>query len=161
VYLGAFIPVNRNPVINSITLYKVRGDVSSFNQYTDISRADGVQILNGGDSIHFETGFSYFLVANRDYNIIDTAVSMSGWRDLESSIFDWFYSNDDSIPGVSKESLFMLKSRPGSSVVKVYPSQVSSMRHVSIWVVLYDAFIGERLRPVGFSFKAYNGVVVK
>ena len=147
-----FIPVNRNPVINQITLYKVRGELKSFSPHYDHSRIDTSYDFTKTKSITFEKGYSYFLFANMDFPV-DTGISMYRAKGLEDFVFEWFYYNENP-NGISADSLFLIENwPPNSGSIRLLPPLSRQVRHFSIWLVIYDYYLGERLRPVGFGVK--------
>ena len=65
-YLGTYIPVNRNPQIKNVRLYKVRGDRKKFDFAANSPEIVAYYDLQGLDSIPYESGFSYFLEVFRE-----------------------------------------------------------------------------------------------
>ena len=160
-YLGSAIPVNHNPVIDWVRLYKIRGSRRSFDITRDLSLVDSIYEMGGDDdTIFIEDGCSYFLVADSGTASIDRGVSLtSGSLSQEIFNYEWFYRNDDSFPDQKIDNLLVLQSIPGSNNTRLLPSVDKRMEHFSIWLVVYDSFFGERLRPVGFWFRGFRGVM--
>ncbi len=162
-YLNSTVPVNRNPVIEWSRLYKVKGSsVNSFDPAKNGSLVDQVYSMDEvyRDTVVIEEGYSYFLAADSGTRSLDYGMSMnSGQLSQESFIYEWFYRNDDFLESVDPEKLIVLEKSPGSKFVKLLPPIDRRMKHFSLWLVTYDTFMGERLRPVGFCFRAMHGVI--
>ncbi|NLG18121.1 MAG: hypothetical protein GX556_12385 [Fibrobacter sp.] len=162
-YLNSTVPVNRNPVIEWSRLYKVKGtSVNSFDPAKNASLVDQVYSMDEvyRDTVVIEDGYSYFLAADSGTHSLDYGMSMnSGQMSQESFIYEWFYRNDDFLESADPEKLIVLEKSPGSKFVKLLPPIDRRMKHFSLWLVTYDTFMGERLRPVGFCFRAMHGVI--
>ncbi|MDP4103328.1 MAG: hypothetical protein Q8935_00125 [Bacillota bacterium] len=152
-HLGTYIPVNKNPVIEQIMLYKIKGIKNSFDPVADHQLIDTAYTFSGYQTISFDKNCSYFLSASTNYYTADTGMTLSGTRGKEDYTFEWFYKNNDKTE-VSSESFFytdIFERR--SATVHIKPPLSSEMQHFSVWLVVYDFYIGERFRPVGFGLK--------
>lgn len=161
-YLNSSVQVNRNPVIEWMKLYKVRGSsLLSFHPVKDASLVDAVYDLKGvfSDTVLIEDGYSYFLIPDPGTASLDYGMSMtSGSLRPETFHHEWFYRNDYPPAGQDHDKLLMIQRTPGSKDVKLLPPLDRRAKHFSLWLVTYDSYMGERLRPVGFCFRAFHGV---
>ncbi|HEX3020686.1 MAG TPA: hypothetical protein VHP36_10310 [Chitinispirillaceae bacterium] len=156
-YLGSYIPVNMNQKIEKMYLYRVKGDKESFESGKDI--IDAIYDLAMVDSIPYEKGCSYFLeVVRKDPQ--DSAFSMSGFRDLENHTCEWFMQDNNKL-NASDRNCFKIKYEMSrTSLVKINMPSNPVNRTFLVWCVMYDYFIGERLRPVGFSMQCFKETFV-
>lgn len=152
-HIGTFIPVNKNPVIEQITLYKVKGIKKSFDPYIDYQLIDTAYTFSGYQTISFDKNYSYFLSAGTNYYTADTGMTLSGTRGKESYAFEWFYKNNDKTESSSESFFYTDIWQRRTAIVHIKPPSNSKMQHFSVWLVVYDLYIGERLRPVGFGLK--------
>ncbi len=156
---GLDVEVNRNPVIDKVQLFKVYGNTSSFDsQSKDIKKV--YDLSSGPDTISIEKGYSYFLKASVVDSIIDTSYNFNSGNDTtELFYYKWFYRNIDEVSDVAMDDLMKIQVQPfDSNTVKMLPSLDKRMKHFSIWLAVYDGLYGARLRPIGFAFKAIDGV---
>ena len=158
-YLGTYIPVNRNPQIKNVRLYKVRGDRKKFDFAANSPEIVAYYDLQGLDSIPYESGFSYFLEVFRENGLVDSGVSLQGIYDNEHYTCEWFMQ-DNSYQGSGSGFLKIEKDLAFSSVVKIRLPANPLGRSFTLWCVVYDYYLGERLRPVGFAIKCTRGVFI-
>jgi hypothetical protein len=69
----------------------------------------------------------------------------------------WFFRDEDVVPGVPLDSLISV-GRSRTNAVEFLPPVDTRMQRFSLWLVGYDDFRGERLRPTGFTFLSRQGV---
>jgi hypothetical protein len=154
------IPVNRNPVVTWIRCYRVTGDPVVFDPVTDKKIVDTLfNLFPEPDTIVIEPGFHYFLVADSATGSLDSAVSLTDQslqaRPEELS-YEWFFENCDEVSS-SLDSQMLLDNAFRGPSVTLLPSLDVRMRNFTLWLVTYDSFLGEKLRPVGFSFRSVQG----
>lgn len=157
-YLGAYITVNNNPKINSIRLYEVKGEKKTFNWDDFQSVTDTFYNIPVTDTIRYKKGYSYFLAVLRNSNPIDTGMSFSGIRGAENFNCEWFLNNGSTPENISH--IYLTKSMSRSSIVKVNLPSDLSVGCFTVWCVLYDYYLGERLRPVGFDMRCGKIAIV-
>lgn len=151
-YLGENIPVNRNPQIDRLILYKIKGEVSSI----DVSNIDAIYSLSNSTVIQYQKGYSYFLYVERN-NPVDTGVTMIGVKGGEKYAYEWFIH--DSV-GNTVDALITIKGITSrSSIAKLCFPPWPYNRNITVWCVVYDYYLGERLRPVGFAAKRAIAVI--
>ncbi len=158
-YLGKYIPVNRNPQIERICLYRVRGERETFDPQKNASFLDTSYDLMDLDSITYKRGCSYFLQVFRKGGLIDSSVSLQGILDEEHYTCEWFMQ-DNSNQGSGSGLMRLVGDMSLSSIVKIKMPANPVNRSFTVWCVVYDFLLGERLRPVGFAIRRTRGVVV-
>ncbi len=159
-YLGTYITVNRNPQIKNIRLYKVRGERNTFNPAENPSAIAAYYDLKSLDSIHYESGYSYFLEVIHQSKLVDTGVSLQGVYGNEHYTSEWFMQ-DISYQGSESDFLRIEKNYTISSVVKIKMPANPIGRSFILWCVVYDYYLGERLRPVGFDIMCTRSIFIK
>ncbi len=150
------IPVNHNPSIDWIRCCRVKSNKLLFDPIKDSALIDTVyELYPGCDTIQIDTGYRYFLAADTlqfidsCFSITDSAMS----RQPERFSCEWFFQNSGTSQDMSVDSLVSLGVNFTGSSIEITPPVDTRLRRVNIWLVMYDSFLGERLRPVGFSLK--------
>lgn len=160
-YIEPRIPVNHNPVIKWIEVCRLKkGDNnSSFDPIADADRIDTTfQFDTANDTVPIDEGYHYFLVCDSAVASLDSGYSLTSTNvQRENILCDWLFRDEDQIPGVPLDSLVALGSGR-SNAVELLPPVDTRMEHFSLWLVGYDRFRGERLRPVGFTILSRQGV---
>jgi hypothetical protein len=151
-YLGTYIPVNRNPQIKNVRLYQVRGERKTFNFAENSSEVVAYYDLKGLDSIPYQKGCSYFLQVFKESGLVDSGVTLQGIYDREHYTSEWFMQ-DNSYQGSGSDFLRIEKDLTTSLMVKIKMSTNPLGRSFTLWCVVYDYYLGERLRPVGFAIR--------
>ncbi|MCX7727064.1 MAG: hypothetical protein N2053_09480 [Chitinispirillaceae bacterium] len=156
------IPINRNPNYNWIKCFRVRGlNNSMFDPLSDYKAVDTVyELFPRVDTIEIDVGYQYFLVADSNIFPVDYGYSLtekSGIKRQETFWYEWLYENQNTLNKKDMDSLMILGNSVGNNIVELLPSLDSRLKEFSLWVVLRDRFIGERLRPVGFNVKYIKG----
>lgn len=126
---------------------------NSFDPYIDYQLIDTAYTFSGYQTISFDKNYSYFLSAGTNYYTADTGMTLSGTRDKEDYTFEWFYKNNDKTESSSESFFYQDILQHRTATVHIKPPLNSKMQHFSVWLVVYDYYIGERLRPVGFGLK--------
>lgn len=167
--------VNHNPRIDSIGIYKVKGEKNSYNpaekKHLFIRIDSNIAPAN---TVPVEDGYSYFLVAF--YNQPDTFQSLFDLSDssgskahLEKITTIWFFKqNDDETRDISPNEFMKTQNGIGSvtksyninspisyydlqSLVKIIPPTDKSIRSINVWCQVQDNTDNEILHPVGSS----------
>ncbi|NLD91071.1 MAG: hypothetical protein GX639_00235 [Fibrobacter sp.] len=170
-------PINTNPSIKWIGIYKVKDGISStfhpnnpdykgkfelFYLYNAISPEKQT------DTISIEKNYSYFISSNSQ---IDFSVQPNG-DTLKDTVCDFIEIDTLSIPepfnykyffqnldktNEEPDSLLMIDEN-NSNIVKLNPPVYKSMKHFKIWLVLYDSYDAEWNRPRGCDIQSVKGV---
>jgi hypothetical protein len=160
-FLEPSIPVNHNPVINWIEVCRLKKGVKMtfFDPLRDADKIDAVFPLDSADdTIPIDEGYRYFLVCDSAAASLDSGYSLTkGNIDRENLMCRWFFRNEDPAAGVQQDSLMGI-GQSSSNAVELLPPVDTRMKTFSLWLVGYDEFLGERLRPRGFTFLQRRGV---
>jgi hypothetical protein len=160
-FLDSRIPVNHNPVINWIEVCRLKkgASSSSFDPIADADKIDTTFRLDiANDTVPIDEGYHYFLVCDSAVASLDSGYSLTSSNvQRENLLCDWLFRDEDQVPGIPLDSLVALGSGR-SNAVELLPPVDTRMQHFSLWLVGYDRFRGERLRPVGFTFLFRHGV---
>lgn len=155
------ISVNRNPVIEWIRCYRVTKEQVVFDPLIDKSIVDTVfRLFPESDTILIEPGFNYFFVADSAVASRDSAVSLTDpalQRRIEEYSYEWFFENTGIDADPASDSLMLLDNSFLGPSVTLLPSLDVSLRNFTLWLVVYDSFLGEKLRPTGFTLKSIQG----
>ena len=155
------IPVNRNPVVEWIRCYRVTKNPVVFDPLADRNIIDTVfRLFPETDTILIEPGYHYFFVADSAVASRDSAVSLTDpalQRRPEELSYEWFFENADAGFGGATDSLMLLENAFRGPSVTLLPSVDVRLRDFTLWLVTYDSFLGEKLRPTGFSFRTVHG----
>ncbi len=158
--MGIDVEVNRNPVIDSVLLYKVSGNHSALDPQSKYLRSVYNLTDQLPDTIFIEKGHTYFLKAEETDSLTDYGYTYSNAAYQKENFFHkWFYRNEDEVSGTAMDDLVKIGMPTfDSNTVKLLPPLDKRMKIFSIWLAVYDEIYGVRLRPVGFAFKAMHGV---
>jgi hypothetical protein len=177
-----FLPVNNNPEIKWIAIYKVpSGSSECFSPHNvDAKGRSSVTYLYNtffpdsvADTVVIDTGYSYFLACNKgiDFHLNtsgdtindttcdflelpgDSAVSVP-----EEYDYRWFFQNVDSIDEVKDSLLVLLDGTTGPGTIQIKIPVNTAMKHFKIWVVVSDFITGMYSRPKGFAVGSGEGV---
>ncbi len=157
--IDASIPVNRNPRVGRVNCYRVKGDMVVFDPEENRDAIDTVfRIFPRTDTVLIDKGFRYFLVADSLIGSPDYGVSLTDPmnRYPENYSYEWFFRNG---PGAVMhiDSLLTLNNGFGNESVELVPSVDTRLTGFGLWLVTFDGFLGEKLRPVGFEVKCMSG----
>jgi hypothetical protein len=167
------IPVflNHNPRIDSIGIYKVKGEKNSYNpaennhQFIRIDKGDRLTNI-----VPVQDGYSYFLVAFHDHpdtfqSLFDLSIS-SGSLHLEKLTTIWFFQqNDQETRDISPNRFMKAGGRDTrsfninstinyydlQSISKITPPTDKSIKTITVWCQIRDDTDNEILHPVGSS----------
>jgi hypothetical protein len=148
------IPVNKNPVIDEVYIYKVKGE-----NIASIDNKDGLEIMTyirNSDGnyppIEVEKGYSYFISALSDKSL-DSAmiITPSGTaRTLESHrIYRQFQLRKDQTAGVHHTEYLNISNFNG----KITMPKNKKIEDVIFWVTVKDEVFGDSMRPEGSALE--------
>jgi len=178
--LARRLPVNHNPALRFIALYKVQGDTSTFDP-NDSRRSFSMNYLQtvipgtfANDTMEIDTGYSYFLGTdtgivsyrgNDGMTINDTdidrttilytktsqtAVSYDSIKD-EYFSYKWFYEQHGGRASADNNDEMTLEQEQGKSIAKLHPPLDLSVSGCTIWVKIIDGLYSNAPRPTGIS----------
>jgi len=149
-------PINNNPVIDSVVVYKVKGkDRMAFDYKTE--RAAATFRLDVKDAVFaVEDGFSYFIEAHSE-NSIDSTITADLNRIAEKHVAHWFFALDkNEIAGVKHTDLMDFGSVMGNQW-SIVPPKNRRVEKFTLWVTVHDEAPNERMRPMGSALKEVSG----
>jgi hypothetical protein len=173
----SLFPVNTNPSIKWIGIYKVKNEISNnFWPYdtTNKGKFELYYLYNTiapekqTDTILIANNYTYFITSNTQMpffvqpngdTLIDTVcdfINIDSMSIPESFNYKYFFQNLDKTNEVP-DSLLVIDNE-NTSMAKLYPPVFTSMKHFKIWVVLYDSFNAEWSRPRGCNIQSVKGV---
>lgn len=155
------IPMNHNPEVRWVRCFRTTGSIGVFDPKTHKDRIDTVfNLYPQGDTILVDNGYQYFLVADSTPEIVDSGYSITDSTftpEPEQLSYEWFYENSETETDVDLDSLMALNNSFGGPSVELLPPLRPEFERFSLWLVVYDEFLGEKLRPVGFDLKCISG----
>jgi hypothetical protein len=140
------IPINNNPVIEDIVVYKVKGEeITSVHDKSGLD-IDTIKLVKGQITpIPVESGYSYFLDALTE-NSLDSTTTMYGNRVQERhEIYRQFQLDEGEKSGVKNTDYLDINSFSG----KITMPSNKKIQHVTFWVTVKDEVVNERMRPEG------------
>jgi hypothetical protein len=177
------LPVNNNPRIKWIAVYKVPENLSNnfspkkpelagkftvtylYNEYSPQALSDTIEI---------DKGYRYFLDSDSGLNtyvspsgdtIHDTTCDFTQIRTNDSVYtfpeqytYSWFFQNEDDLDEVKDSLLTVIDGNSGSTLKELSPPVFTSMKHFKLWLVVYDEFPDQWSRPRGFAMRSVCGV---
>jgi len=173
----SLFPVNTNPSIKWIGIYKVKSEISSNFQPSDTANKGKFELFylynafapdKQTDTISIENNYTYFIASNSQIpfyiqpngdTLKDTVcdfVKVDTFTIPESFNYKYFFQNLDNTNEV-QDSLLIINNE-NSSMVKLIPPVFTSMKHFRIWLVLYDSFNADWSRPRGCDIRSVKGV---
>ena len=194
--VAEMLPVNHNPAIRWIGVYKVhKTGIMSFDPgaaefagtYTLSYLYNELYPDSVSDTVVIEKGYTYYAAADTGIvsfcqravdsirgadsswklipaDSVTTDTSLDRYRytsaktgrdtiEFETWYYDWQYQNLD-LDSVTMplDSLFMLMPG-GNSRAALLPSIDKKLTHAKLWVSVFDTYLGEFNRPIGFTIK--------
>jgi hypothetical protein len=148
-------PVNTNPVIDSVIVYKVKGNITNIDDRSGLEY-DVIVIDNSGNSIiEVEKGYSYFLSAVTSR--LDYTITMDGNRIQEiHRIFRQFRLDPEETAGVHHSRYLDINNFNNDNGLITFPSD-RSITKFTFWITAQDDVANERMRPVGTALKEVSG----
>lgn len=178
-----YLPINHNPKIKWVAVYKVPEDISKdfsplnpglagkFDEFFLYNEYSPEKVI---DTIEIDDGYKYFLFA--DYGM-NTYVNSSGdsihdttcdfveyptkdtvYTLSEQYYYKWFFQNKDNVDEVKDSLLTVGQSGSTMDLVELTPPIFTSMQHFNIWLVVYDGFGDQYNRPRGYAMRSLDGV---
>jgi hypothetical protein len=133
-----------------------------FDPETHKDRIDTVfNIYPERDTILVDAGYQYFLVADSTPTLLDSGYSITDSTFTprpEMLRFEWFFQNTERDEDVDLDSLLALENSFGGPSVEMLPPLRPEYETFNLWLVTYDQFLGEKLRPVGFDVTCISGI---
>lgn len=173
----SLFPVNSNPSIKWIGIYKVKNEISSNFQPHDTASKGKFELFylyntftpdKITDTIVIEKNYTYFIASNSQIpffvnpngdTLRDTVcdfITIDTLSVPESFNYKYFFQNLDNTNEVP-DSLLVIDNN-NSNMATLKPPVFTSMKHFRIWVVLYDSFNAEWSRPRGCDIQSVKGV---
>jgi hypothetical protein len=163
---GAGVRSNNNPIIDSVGIYKVKGNsVLSFD--ADDANVEFLRLPFTGDSataVAIDKGYTYFIEAFA--GVRDTVVTLGdiaagdveATKKLEEVTAEWLYQFDrDEIEDLSPNSLMNITALTDLRAV-LSPPQAKEVREFTVWVQLTDSKIGVLNRSQGSTVAEVHGI---
>ncbi len=154
------VSVNRNPVIDSLGIYKVKGNVDEFdstNKAYTFYRIDKVD--NQNQVIKIEKDYTYFVeVFTNNPDSSRTLLDLQrGTMKPEKYITQWFFAMDSSESNGVNYTKFMDISGDDLREILTPPAS-GDIKTFTIWAQVYDNFANEMNRPMGSMLIEGHGV---
>jgi len=158
------IPVNRNPVVDSIVVYKVKGkNVSTFDSKSSLkSTTPHIWLYNPQSPvedpvIEVEDGYTYFLEAFSSSRL-DSSITMGGKDTLETHYAYWQFQLDPKEAGGVHFSRYMdIGGGMGNSLSILTPPSNTDIKKFTLWVTVIDDFLNEMNRPEASTLAEVSG----
>jgi hypothetical protein len=154
------VRVNRNPVIDSMGIYKVEGNVKEFdstNKTATFYRIDKVE--NQNQVIKIDKDYTYFVkVFTNNPDSSRTLLDLQrGSMKTEMYFAQWYFAMDSSESNDVNYSKFM--SIDGDELCEILiPPASGTIQKFTIWGQVYDNFANEMNRPQGSMLIEGHGV---
>jgi len=154
------VPINNNPVIDSILVYKVKGsNITSFDNKS--GRAYETIRHDKSDTlvIPVQSGYTYFLeVFSSPFDktmTMDAALAGSQtFNTQEDHVSYWqFQMNKNESSGVSRGKQMDVDNMFG----RLIPPSDKSIKNFTLWVTVKDEVFNERFRPRGSALAEIQG----
>jgi len=159
---SAGMPINNNPVVDSVVVYKVMGrDLITFDSKTETAADSFVLYRANGPAvedavIEVANGFSYFIEAHTAGSV-DSTTTMFGARVAERHYAYWQFALDkDEIAGVKPADYMDFGSIMGTQW-SLWPPRDKRIKKFTFWVTVTDEVLNERLRPEGSTLVEMSG----
>jgi hypothetical protein len=167
-----YVFVNKNPTLNWIGIYKIKGTASSFEPGPNdtlicLYAADSSAIPSPrrfSDTVGIDKGYVYYAVADSGgYNgtiTRDSSRSNSGVVGYENYSYLWFYQSDPTeAQGVDPQNQLIIDNGARNYYAQLSPPLNCAIQHAKIWVRVSDSFDNEANRPIGVSLYEMNVVL--
>ena len=154
------VPVNNNPVIDSLGIYKVPGTIDEYNPAENRHTFYRLDVPAGQEkTILLEKDYSYFVEVFT--NTPDTTRTLlditNGTSQVETYYAQWFYQMDSTeMDGVSYNDYMNINTDKLQDVI--VPPADEKIKKFTIWAQVRDELTNEVLRPVGSSLIEGRGV---
>jgi hypothetical protein len=147
------IPVNTNPIIKDVVVYKVRGaDVTNIENKTGLDYDTIVLDKSGNSAIEIENGYSYFLDALTSN--FDTSQTMQeNWGQEKHYVYRQFQLDSRETAEIH-HSKFMSFDEGSGKITFPTDSRITKF---TFWVTVTDEFLNELMRPEGSALAEVSG----
>lgn len=178
------IYVNHNPEVNYMVLHKFKKDPypdftsdkftdkdTSFVLYlrdsSDISHIPSKNIVFN-DTVLIDSGYSYYVSVDSGYvagklqkdlatSLLEDSTGSDGSVSYETFYTQWYYEMDkDEMDLVPNYKDHMVINSSGNFMDNLYPPLDTRITKATLWVQVYDYFIGEMLRVSGNGLHEAN-----
>jgi hypothetical protein len=177
-----FFPVNNNPKIKWLAIYKVPSSQSEdFNPHSPkLNDSTSITYLYNeyypdsvSDTVVIDKGYSYYLACNQgiDFHfgpqgdtVRDTTCDFVSLPDNTDSLvseeynYKWFFQNQDDLDEVKDSLMVLMTESSGAGYISIKTPVFTDMTHFKIWVVVNDNFSGLYSRPRGYAVGTGEGV---
>jgi len=157
---GVNVPVNRNPVVDSIVVYKVEGkNITNFdNKNAGNRQYTSVRLDKSKDPVILaEDGYTYFLEAFSGSSV-DRSITMGGKDTLEAHYAYWQFQLDPAEAGSVHFSRYMdTGGGMGGSLSILTPPTDRGITKFTLWVTVKDEFLNEMNRPEASTLAEVSG----
>ncbi len=173
------ITFNNNPIINWAGIFKIKGDelinfepahMGDQDSFFCIYTLDSLVTCKNTifkDTLFVEPGYSYFIAVdsgmynNNDLRDSGSLIDGSGKLVIgpETYFSQWFFRHppkEEEIVNVKDQmkietTSFFLGAFTGAPIEPLYPPKDKRITEATLWVQVWDLFLGEKLRPYGSS----------
>lgn len=148
------IPINTNPVIDSVVVYKIRGELAYGSLRDTVGRTfTKITLDNTGEKeIVVESGYSYFLEGITSN--IDRIMTMDGrWTDEKHLSYRQFMLHPEEAGRVHHSKYIDINNQSGQITM---PTDRRITQFI-FWITVTDEAMNERLRPQGSALAEVSG----
>ncbi|MFP4164922.1 MAG: hypothetical protein ACLFQB_07830 [Chitinispirillaceae bacterium] len=159
-----FISLNKNPTIDSVGIYKVKGE-NMVGYDPAKNKHEFLRLYGPHDSeedtsaLLVEKGHTYFLVAftgNVDSSItMDAATGGPQWL-KEDHFTMWYYHLDSAETEGVPQSKYLSVSNDGGLMVPFYPPLDKRITQFVVWLEVNDRMLNEMYRPQGSTLEEFH-----
>jgi hypothetical protein len=157
-YNGSSIPINHNPYIDYVLMYKVKGDnIMSFDDKSGKQYSWVFLSVTDTNTIIVEDGYSYFLdwySSPFDETItMDAALLGSTYNAGEKHWVYWQFKLDEN---EKRDVPFSRQMDIDNMFGRVIIPKDKSIKNFTLWITIKDEVINEKLRPRGSALGEYQ-----
>lgn len=163
---GAELRVNNNPVVDSIGLYSVKGEMVQFIDpaTTPLSFSYKTLYIPGTvqsdtATVHFDKGYSYLLACfanGRDSALTLDAITHGGGLVAEQLRTQWYFALDPAQAELVDPYKYPSIANNGNALCALYPATDLRISRATIWLELSDELLNELNRPQGSSLQQFT-----
>ena len=158
---GTGVPVNRNPVIDSIRIYAVEKNPLTYFAPSDCDHPFTFATVTGDTTVlHVEKDKSYFIAVftgNVDTSVSIDAAMGNGVPLPEQHLTQWYLEFDQGeLDEVAPSDLMQISGddvTDGQHIARLYPSLDHAITRCTAWIEVGDMFLNELYRPHGSTLK--------
>ncbi|MFP4415956.1 MAG: hypothetical protein ACLFSB_01645 [Chitinispirillaceae bacterium] len=162
---GSMLYENTNPVIDSISVYKVAEEnLFSFDPDDDSYSYERIRLLGPGDeqwdgvpvNVIVDEGYSYFITCHNqppDSLITMDSAIVNGGKSEEKLNPQWYFQLSENEIEKLNVTEYMNIVDIGNLIAALYPSTDERISTATIWLKLSDYMINENRHPVASTLK--------